>query len=243
MKFFRLWHPEYTTDRENKRANPLEPGLNLCMPGIICTACHETVGGYRDTFIEVPEGFKDRRLETGWPISDAEWFSLANYVRDVLHIAEAFELRPGDNIGIPEYLVTKPVISDIMFYIGPKLATKRVVESIHAGGVTGLDAVRVRTRWHARARDKSQPIPELYGLNVTGRAWRRDVDKESVTLCENCGRRSFPAPDEIIIDESKWDGSDIFLIDDVWTYVMVTERVRELFEHAEFSNCRFIPTP
>ena len=83
--------------------------------------------------------------------------------------------------------------------------------------------------------------PDLWELVVGGRAWRQGSSEENVRACDVCGRRGFPRPKSLTVDESRWDGSDFFFLDENPNIIVVSERVADVFESNEFSNVLLEP--
>jgi hypothetical protein len=105
----------------------------------------------------------------------------------------------------------------------------------------GVDLVEVRTSW----REGKGPIgtpPRLWEIVVSGTAWRKGSDDQSITTCRDCRRAIFPNASQLDIDETRWDGSDFFHVDRNPNIVLVTERVRDLFESSRYSNVRCVST-
>jgi len=240
MNFFRLHTPNYATDQAMRRANPIEPRPASTIPGMICSACHETWGGFHETFIRVPENFLDTRLQDPWPILESEWSVLVADVRSALGLSLDVELRPGDRLGIPDYFV-KPTDSDFLFYLGSPFVSQRVSEALINATITGPEPIAARLTWHPRVKDKAGPLPSLYGLKIHGRGWREGMDLDTITVCSHCKRRVFPNPNTLVIDTDRWDGSDMFILDLNSGYVIVTERVGDLFSANGFTNYRLTP--
>lgn len=60
-------------------------------------------------------------------------------------------------------------------------------------------------------------------------------------LCKECLSRSIDAIGKIVIDESSWDGSDIFVARGLPGQVLVTERFVEFVANAEITNASAAP--
>jgi hypothetical protein len=81
----------------------------------------------------------------------------------------------------------------------------------------------------------------LYELVVTGRPSRVGMDIERITVCLRCRRTLFPDPQRLVVDESRWDGSDFFNVDLNPNIVLVTERVCETLIRHRFTNVACVP--
>jgi len=127
----------------------------------------------------------------------------------------------------------------VFFGTGTPLTNRKVAEFIESAGLTGVKMVKVLVRWGRHVKDTSMQLPDFYAMNVEAIGWRQSVELRSITACSHCGRRTFDGPDNIVIDEERWDGSDVFMLDMNPAYVIVTERVKRLFEEQGFHNCCF----
>jgi hypothetical protein len=71
------------------------------------------------------------------------------------------------------------------------------------------------------------------GVRAPRRRWLR--------LCEQCERRGFPSPRNLLVDQARWDGSDFVFLDGNPNIVVVTERVAEVVTSKRFTN--LVATP
>ena len=85
-------------------------------------------------------------------------------------------------------------------------------------------------------------LPEYWELVVTGTAWREEQNEKTIRECDLCGRTQFPEPNNLRVDESRWDGSDFFHVNMNKNIVIVTQRVCDALEELGASNydCRLI---
>jgi hypothetical protein len=240
MRFFLLDYIDYSTDQLIDAANPIERIWTYAIPRIRCSVCRSGWGGRRQSYLKLPDGFNDGRFYMPGALKDSDWFALVSEARSIFGVEANYKFEPGDNLGIPEYLV-RPSKSDFLFHIAPILVQSHVVECIESGGLTGVKAVKIQARWDRRVKDKSALVPDLHALNVEGKGWSPGVDLNSMTVCDHCGRRAYKTPIDILVDESRWDGSDMFIHDLNPSYVIITEKAKDLFEQRKFTNCRFIP--
>jgi hypothetical protein len=109
------------------------------------------------------------------------------------------------------------------------LLQDHVVELFRANGLTGFEVKPVSVRLK---NDDGEVRPKLWELVVVG--WAGLTPAQSgikiVSHCDACGHTvysSFTTPEKLI-DESKWDGSDLFIIWPLPRYIFVTERVVRL---------------
>ena len=102
-------------------------------------------------------------------------------------------------------------------------------------GFAGVEFIEVQTSWAKGMRPNGAP-PRLWELVVTGSAWRKGSDEQSITICGVCGRTVFPNPSQLDVDVTRWDGNDFFHVDRNPNIVLVTERVCDLLDKNRFSN-------
>ena len=85
----------------------------------------------------------------------------------------------------------------------------------------------------------------LWELVVTGNAGRAHPDSGIYVKehCEYCGSTVYSPIKKgvgIIVDETRWDGSDFFTIDEYWKYVLVTEKVKKIIEENNLEGVRMV---
>ena len=64
-------------------------------------------------------------------------------------------------------------------------------------------------RW-ATKLNKKCALPDLWEIDVKGKAWRIGMDLDKITDCKKCGRHLFPDPEWLKVDHNRWDGTDFF---------------------------------
>jgi hypothetical protein len=85
-------------------------------------------------------------------------------------------------------------------------------------------------------------LPGFTGVSVLGSAGPIDYDQSRVEWYFNPdgSRRSIRSMDGLYFDPSKWDGSDIFCVDDLDAF-LVTDRVVRALRKAKISNWKARP--
>lgn len=243
MRFYRLTHPYYQSDREENAANPVLPMRDVWLPGIICSACGSTWAGSRRLYLPVSDE-RLRRCLRGGPVPEPRWLELVAAVRRTADLPNDLKLMPGDVLGRPiaELLATE--LPDFIHpFPGQLIVTAEVLGTLQHARLTGLRPVLVESRWSKKIRRAPEIIPDLYELLVTGGAWRVGIDARAITVCQHCGRTVFPNPDHMVIDEQRWDGSDFFHVDQNPNIVLVSERVCEILADHHFANYVCAPLP
>ena len=72
-----------------------------------------------------------------------------------------------------------------------------------------------------------------------------DSGMKKIFSCEHCGAVIYGASDEntgIIIDESEWDGSDFFTVEENENYIFVTNRVKKIIEDNKLTGVLLVPS-
>ena len=151
-------------------------------------------------------------------------------------------VKPGAVLGMPSATCKTPITEDVVHpFPGQIWVAQPVRDALTAAGLTGVSFAPV------------QLSPEcgrvaFWELVVHGRAWRPAsnwrpvVTEESLRLCDICGRRGFPSPDFLAVDEARWDGSDFLNLDLNPNITVVTERAAAVFTANGFSNVALEPT-
>lgn len=91
----------------------------------------------------------------------------------------------------------------------------------------------------------NKELPEkYYGVAITGRGGPLDKKKSRAKIkygLKPNGKPSIMGIDGMYFFEDKWDGSDLFKLDEFPLGILVTERVMEAMKKANITNCRYTP--
>lgn len=115
----------------------------------------------------------------------------------------------------------------------------RVAQLLTENGITGWSTYPVTIFGR-----KGNPVPGYSGFSVIGpmvhwdRSRSRIVDKPPPTP----RGQGYQAYRGIYFDESQWDGSDFFLLQD-FNFTLVTAKVARLFKRERVYNVRLTPLP
>lgn len=241
MHFYRLTHPEYTTDHAADVANPIRMVNEFYVPGIVCSVCGESWASSDRVRVPVPMTSDLRTHLMGKVLSEKEWYSFAAKLRHELSIPSWMRVTPGAQIGLPKGELYSCEVPDLMHpFPGQIIARSQVIRALAKEQVSGFYPVQVQTTWAERIRRKDAETPGLYELLIMGNAWHTGKDTCNTTVCTRCGRTSVPSTTCLDIDIDRWDGSDFFHVDQNTNIVLVTERVCTLFAEYEFTNFRCI---
>lgn len=233
MRFFKLTHPNYDSDRAESSRNPVSSTASHRLPGIKCTEC----GPWSSS----------ERLRVAIPADDAEflgvrflgvdeWKDASAAWAPALGVAEE-ALAPGAKVGPPQGTCASPIQEECVHPIlGEIWVASRVREAFVDAGLSGVSFAPVEL-----SGDSGDA--ELWELVVTGLTWRTGSTEDGLRVCSICGRRAFPRSKMLTVDESRWDGSDFVTLDHNPNIILVSERVAEVLEANSFSNLVAVPIP
>jgi len=234
MRFFRLTHPEYVSDREADRRNPVRVVVSHRVPGMTCANCGPWSSSDRlrlKVSAEVLHGFEGVKFLAveDWAASRDEWAKSLGVPADLI--------RPGAEVGAPEGQIVGVVKEDVVHPVpGEIWVTQRVADSLRGASFAGLTLFEVQLR----APEGTQDVPRLWAIVPMGRASRLGIDERSLVLCDICQREGFPRPKALAVDPDRWDRTDFFIVDHNPNIIMITERVRDHIRAAGFSNVELI---
>ena len=61
-------------------------------------------------------------------------------------------------------------------------------------------------------------------------------------VCPYCGKKKIqPCINGLMVDESAWDGSDIFTLREYPKLILITQKVKDLFEKNKITGCTILP--
>lgn len=230
MQFFKLTHPEYQSDQESDFRNPVTSTAIYRVPGMSCILCGtwSTSDRIRIRLPPTADVFLgERHLPVDeWQAARDEWAKLLNI--------SPGDLTPGAELGPPRGACTAAIQEDAVHPVpGQIWVSSRVRSAFFAEKLSGVSFARVELPVDCGEFD-------VWELVVHGRAWRTGSTADSIRLCDVCGRRGFPSPKDLSVDEARWDGSDFVLLDHNPNIIIVTDRVASALD-AIFSNLVAIP--
>jgi len=107
-----------------------------------------------------------------------------------------------------------------------------LVEVLQRAGATGYATYSIRL---LRGR---QRVPGYVGMRVFGKGGPFDPDRSGAEYCSDGGLIGY---DRICMDESQWDGSDVFMIPGLGIGIFVVERVAEELMKLKLKNVSVRP--
>jgi len=226
MRFFKLTHPRYATDRETDRRNPVTATATYRIPGVSCDACGNWSSSSR-LRVPLPHDAEEFRRVEFLPV--AEWNGLRDRWAYLLGV-DPSRIEPGAQLGPPTGSRSGAVTEDV---VHPFPGLIWVVPSVRAAlveaGLSGVSFAGVQLEPSAGDEGLSE-------LVVRGSAWRKASTDQVLRVCGVCERRGYPSPKNLTVDEARWDGSDFVLLDRNPNIVVVTARVAEVFDARSFTN-------
>lgn len=229
MKIYRLTHPSYYDDWDFMRRNPIESIYTHRVPGIDCEVCGRWAYSKR---LRIPLPAESKEFEKIRFLPVAEWRACLDRWSKLLGIP-ADELEPS-TIGPPVGKCKRRIVEDVVHAgIGQIWIRERVRDAFLSAGLSGVSFAKVMLNAKCGV--------DLWEIVVHGRAWRKGSTPEKALLCEICGRRGFPSPNCLAVDETRWDGSDFFNVDFNENITLVTERVAEVIAANRFTNVATVP--
>jgi hypothetical protein len=109
------------------------------------------------------------------------------------------------------------------------VVSARLIEELKKHGIGNYSTFKVKV---VRNGDE---VPEYVGLAVLGKGGPNDP---SLVSYPNPGSKQRRIDG---LRPTKWDGSDLFTLDDAYRVVLVTDRVRRIFRREKVTNCLFEP--
>jgi len=243
MKFFELTHPDYSTDLQFSKANPVEQDDKDFLPGVYCEKCDDQWAS--SNRLRVKKGVQKqitdylRSINIPDVISAQQWSSLILELSTITGLPKE-NFHPGAPYGVPGGILKKKEVCNFSHpFPGLLWVTSDVMSLIIAEKLTGIQFMEVKLKNSKRMAGFQSP--QLWEIIITGKAWRQGHNVDNVTSCNCCKRTVFPEPNNLKVDISRWDGSDFFNIDLNPNIIIVTERVCEVLDKGKFTNYLCIP--
>ncbi len=229
MRFHKLTHAEYRDDREDEARTPVTVVASHHIPSISCEECGTWTSCVR---LRVPMPSRADDFLGVRFLSVSEWNRCRDKWARLLNVS-AEELAPGAELGPPSATCTSRICEDAVHpFPGQIWVASRVKDAVIGAGLTGVSFVRVELRAGCGEA-------EMWEMVVHGRSWRRGSTADSLRLCNICGREGFPSPEYLLVDEQRWDGSDVLNLDHNPNIIIVTERAAKVLRG--FSNLFVAP--
>ena len=178
-----------------------------------------------------PENLPDRKFAT-W--SDETHFEGVKCPKHDGH------RRAGNRI-TPLYINLPNNKDDIIWsWYSDCLINEKVIHLLATSAVTGykLEDIHIVQDKRKESRNK------LFNLVPTGQGGHIDPSSgyKILETCEYCGHKKVKHYETgLLVDEKQWDKSDIFTLIEYPKYILVTPKVKEIFEENQITGCQFYP--
>jgi len=120
-------------------------------------------------------------------------------------------------------------------HAAPIIISDSVVSLLRTHGFTGWSLYPVTVQ-----NKQKQTVPGYSGLAITGRCGNLD-DSMSVEVPRIFPAGIFPVWKGLLFEPTSWDGSDLFMPAQRFSFVFVVEAVKNAFERAKIRNVKFTP--
>lgn len=90
---------------------------------------------------------------------------------------------------------------------------------------------------------RREPLPRYHGIAFHGRGGPLLEEESGCVWSVHADgtRKLMRTENGVVFDTSKWDGSDLFYLEELPGTRIVTARVKDALQKAEITNCDFIP--
>ena len=125
------------------------------------------------------------------------------------------------------------------------IVSERVMDILREKKITGYDEAKKVSLYRSRYGKLVKQDVDYYMINITGSI---DLDLKAMSLkkknvCPLCGSfkwsRQRLYTSDSIFDMNTWDGSDICRIQSFSGYIMISDRLKEIFEEQKFTGASF----
>ena len=153
--------------------------------------------------------------------------------------------RAGRRITELKLKLLSPCIVDFSWtFLADIVVTDRVIQVLRKEGLTGFETKPTTIVSTLKAVDV-QKLPKFWEFIVTGTGGHAHPDS-GIRLkweCKACATERYSAYEHgIIVDETKWDGTDFFSVVEYPKYILITERAKKVIEDHNLTNVKFTPS-
>lgn len=125
------------------------------------------------------------------------------------------------------------------------IVSEKVMNVLRENNISGFDEAKKVPLYRSRYRKLVKQEPEYYMINITGSI---DLDLKAMALkrkhlCPECGSFDWSRQRlyifDSVFDMSTWDGSDICRIKSFPGYIMISDRLKKIFEDHKFTGATY----
>jgi uncharacterized double-CXXCG motif protein len=235
MRYFSI-----EADRSSGCSGAVDGSYRWRLPGIMCPACGATwSAGFRYPSVDLTPVLALGDFEAARPEPVEEYERLRDLVRPLL--PPRARLEPGSNFG--------PFVGKAQGRFGSfvlplpwwLLVQREALDQLQAEGLRGLKGCHMELRFRQRRS------PELLDLEIlpVGRVHPECLSPDRKPPCSRCGHDDVSLPDALILDATTLPRDlDLFLLEDVCTVIVCTERFVDACRRLKFYGVglRALPT-
>ncbi len=137
---------------------------------------------------------------------------------------------------------------DTAFMTGYFAVSRRVKDIFENNNIAGCEFIPMKcTKWRDRdGKSKDKSGVEYYYLKVKSTCGPAlDIHGNECPHCPVCGNLEYIGMDfeGFAFDESKWDGSDIFVFENKDNQPIITEKLKKILAKEKLTNTEFVKIP
>lgn len=134
--------------------------------------------------------------------------------------------------------------ADIYHHPRHILASEKVLLLLRDSDIVGYKICEVNIEDSDKLNQEH--LNQLREIEVVGRCYKiYSIDNNEINHCSACKKvpndERIKADNGIIVVEEFWDGSDIFMFDYGLLSIVVTDKVKKIFEENKVNNVKFLP--
>jgi Protein of unknown function (Gmx_para_CXXCG) len=172
----------------------------------------------------------------------AEWEHASTNLETVICPADEGHQRAGARLtNLNVTLAGNPVDDFVWTWYGECLIRDNVLNDLKANEYTGFEARSANLRFNV---NRDERPPKIWEVVVTGFGGMASAESgiSPRSRCPACGYTAYSgvtAPEKII-DESHWDGSDMFIVWPLPRYIFITDRLAHHIRDAGWKGYRLL---
>lgn len=240
IQFYEIDSPEYAHDYDFKKYNPIDISDANTIPWVECDLCGERWG---NVISRIPNNLSSR--SNIWESIKEPSLPIEKHIQ----LRDAFEKEIGFNIEMGKFpgmvfgesnvrILSENLYDFIWSTPGVVFVKEIVAKQFSEHKITGCEFL------HVNIDRESKIGEEIYEVYIYGKAGKA-AKKSGIAIkssCKKCGRIEHTTfRSGIIVDPNNWDGTDICTIEEYPTYILVSEKIKQILEKNNFSNYRLNP--
>jgi hypothetical protein len=151
--------------------------------------------------------------------------------------------RAGQRLGrLSVDILSGYVVDFSQTMLGDVVISDHARQILQAEGMTGFELRAVQAAADP-IQFKNLEFRKLWEFVVTGRggATHSDSGISLIRVCDRCGLKEYSAFENgIVVDESTYDGSDFFTVEEYPKYILCSGRAKSIMERSRLTNVSFV---